>query len=119
MTDANEQSIPSRGSHGSPFAWAITANGRFVEAHGTKDMAWVCVRVRESEMALIEGVPCDAGGTPVEHDVVPLYAHPVFTDEEREAIACAAESYADNDDDEDCARVAATLRGLLKRTDVK
>jgi hypothetical protein len=38
-----------------------------------------------------------------------------LTDEEREAIACAAESYAYNDDDEDCARVAATLRGVLKR----
>jgi hypothetical protein len=39
-----------------------------------------------------------------------------LTDEEREAVACAAESYADNDDDEDCARVARTLRGLLERT---
>jgi hypothetical protein len=38
-----------------------------------------------------------------------------LTDEEREAIACAAESYADNDDDEDCARVAATLRGVIER----
>jgi len=42
-------------------------------------------------------------------------SQPTLTDEEREAIACAAESYADNDDDEDCARVAATLRGLLER----
>jgi hypothetical protein len=39
-----------------------------------------------------------------------------LTDAEREVIACAAESYSDNDDDEDCARVAATLRGLLTRT---
>ena len=39
-----------------------------------------------------------------------------LTDAEREAIACAAESYSDNDDDEDCARVARTLRGLLERT---
>ena len=39
-----------------------------------------------------------------------------LTDAEREAVACAAESYADNDDDEDCARVAATLRTLLERT---
>jgi hypothetical protein len=39
----------------------------------------------------------------------------ILTDEEREAIACAAESYADNDDDEDCARVAATLRGVIER----
>jgi hypothetical protein len=34
-------------------------------------------------MALIEGVPCDAGGTPVEHEVVPLYRQPTLTDEER------------------------------------
>jgi hypothetical protein len=39
-----------------------------------------------------------------------------LTDAEREVIACAAESYSDNDDDEDCARVARTLRGLLERT---
>jgi hypothetical protein len=39
-----------------------------------------------------------------------------LTDAERQAVACAAESYADNDDDEDCARVARTLRGLLERT---
>ena len=39
----------------------------------------------------------------------------ILTDAEREAIACAAESYADNDDDEDCARVAATLRGVIER----
>lgn len=38
-----------------------------------------------------------------------------ITTEEREAIACAAESYADNDDDEECARIASTLHGLLKR----
>jgi hypothetical protein len=39
----------------------------------------------------------------------------ILTDEEREAIASAAESYAYNDDDEDCARVAATLRGVIER----
>jgi hypothetical protein len=39
-----------------------------------------------------------------------------LTAEEREAIACAAESYADNDDDEECQRVAVTLGRLLERT---
>jgi hypothetical protein len=48
--------------------------------------------------------------------IVPLYREPTLTDAEREVIACAAESYSDNDDDEDCARVARTLRGLLERT---
>jgi hypothetical protein len=48
---------------------------------------------------------------------VPLYEspQPTLTDEEREAIAEAAGAYNDNDDDEECAKIAATLHGLLKR----
>jgi hypothetical protein len=42
-----------------------------------------------------------------------------LTDEEREAIAEAVGAYNDNDDDEECAKTAATLHGLLKRTDVR
>jgi hypothetical protein len=42
-----------------------------------------------------------------------------LTDEEREAIREAVGAYNDNDDDEDCAKIAATLHGLLKRTDVR
>jgi hypothetical protein len=38
-----------------------------------------------------------------------------LTDDEREAIAEAAGAYNDNDDDEECAKIAATLHGLLKR----
>jgi hypothetical protein len=40
---------------------------------------------------------------------------PVLTDDERWAIAEAVGAYNDNDDDEECARIAATLHGLLKR----
>jgi hypothetical protein len=40
-----------------------------------------------------------------------------LTDAEREAIAEAVGAYNDNDDDEECARIAATLHGLLKRTE--
>jgi hypothetical protein len=40
---------------------------------------------------------------------------PVLTDEEREAIREAVGAYNDNDDDEECAKIAATLHGLLKR----
>jgi IMP cyclohydrolase len=40
-----------------------------------------------------------------------------LTDEEREAIAEAVGAYNFNDDDEECARIAATLHGLLKRTE--
>jgi hypothetical protein len=42
-------------------------------------------------------------------------SHPTLTDEEREAIREAAGAYFDNDDDEECAKIAATLHGLLKR----
>ena len=38
-----------------------------------------------------------------------------LTDAEREAIREAAGAYNDNDDDEECARIAATLRRLLER----
>ena len=38
-----------------------------------------------------------------------------LTNEEREAIAEAVGAYNDNDDDEECARIAAALHGLLKR----
>jgi len=39
-----------------------------------------------------------------------------LTDAEREAISEAAEGYESNNDDADCERIAATLRGLLERT---
>jgi hypothetical protein len=38
-----------------------------------------------------------------------------LTDEEREAVESAIRDYENNDDDEDCARMVATLRGLLER----
>lgn len=38
-----------------------------------------------------------------------------LTDHEREAIMEALGAYNDNDDDEECAKIAATLHGLLKR----
>jgi hypothetical protein len=40
-----------------------------------------------------------------------------LTKAERRAIAEAVGAYNDNDDDEECARIAATLHGLLKRTE--
>ncbi len=39
-----------------------------------------------------------------------------LTDAEREAIREAVGAYNDNDDDEECAKIAATLYRLLKRT---
>jgi hypothetical protein len=40
----------------------------------------------------------------------------MLTDAEREAIESAIWDYEQNDDDEDCAKMVATLRGLLERT---
>jgi hypothetical protein len=45
-------------------------------------------------MALIEGVPCENNGTPVEHQVVPLYRSPTLTDEEREAVEASVRYWA-------------------------
>ena len=41
-----------------------------------------------------------------------------LADAEREAIESAIWDYEQNDDDEDCARMVSTLRGLLDRTKV-
>ena len=38
-----------------------------------------------------------------------------LTDAEREAVKSAIWDYAQNDDDEDCARMVATLESLLER----
>lgn len=49
--------------------------------------------------------------------VVPLYRQPqpTLTDEEREAVKSAIWDYEQNDDDDGCASMVATLRGLLER----
>jgi hypothetical protein len=57
----------------------------------------------------------DAMAEPYRTTPVPLYRSPALTDEEREAICQAVGAYYDNDDDEECARIAATLHSLLKR----
>jgi hypothetical protein len=84
--------------------WAL----EWKEDAGRIDPEWVYA-TRE-EAAEVNQSGCHGRAT-----VVSLYRSPALTDEEREAIACAAESYADNDDDGDCARVAATLRGVIER----
>ena len=42
-----------------------------------------------------------------------------LTDEEREAITEAVGAYNDNDDDVECAHIAATLWRLLERTSAR
>jgi hypothetical protein len=103
MTDeVDEMSAASRGSQ--PFAWAADIPGKFGAA------PTVLFGYTEK---LVRSIAA-AGG-----DVVrpfPLYRHPTLTDAEREAICQAVTAYDGNDDDEQCAEIAATLRGLLERT---
>ena len=76
---------------GVPVAWAAVApNGQPM---------WLC---------------CDRPALPIGERTVPLYRHaqPTLTDAEREAVEVAAEAYADDHGE----RFAATLRGLLDRT---
>ena len=111
------------GSTQEPVAWAADIPGKYGAA---PTMLFGYTK------NLVKGIAA-AGGDLVEP--FPLYRTPqtcpyvvgkttlhcsltpfALTDEEREAIACAAESYADNDDDEDCQRIAVTLGRLLERT---
>ena len=48
--------------------------------------------------------------------VVTVTMDATLTDEERAAVESAIWDYEQNDDDEDCARMVSTLRGLLDRT---
>jgi hypothetical protein len=56
--------------------------------------------------------PYVVGRTTLHCSLTPL----ALTDKEREAVREAVGAYNDNDDDEECAKIAATLRGLLERT---
>lgn len=103
MTQDDAGSAPMLGSVA--VAWAVMANGRFAEACDTQDRAMLAVSRREQQMAMIEGVPCEADGTPVEHEVVPLFRSPSLTGMERDAIIVAAEQ------SEKAARIARKLPG--------
>jgi hypothetical protein len=68
-----------------------------------------------AEIARLRSQPCPyvVGRTTLHCSLTPF----TLTDAERAAIAEAVGAYNDNDDDEECARIAATLHGLLKRTE--
>jgi hypothetical protein len=70
-------------------------------------VAWAAVAENGQPLWLAYDRPADA-------TAVPLYRHsqPTLTDAEREAVEVAAEAYADDHGE----RFAATLRGLLDRT---
>ena len=104
MTDENEQSIPSRGSHGEPCAWAVVlADGqRIYDVYG----------IEEEAKAIDEAVTGN-------HGIVPLYRQPqpTLTDAEREAIEWAIDKTARTyDDPEGGPMKRETMRGLLQRT---
>ncbi len=77
MKDEAEQSIPSRGSHGEPDAWAVVlADGqRIYDVYG----------IEEEAKAIDEAVTGN-------HGIVPLFRSPSLTDAEREALEWAARS---------------------------
>jgi hypothetical protein len=99
--EVDEMSAASGGSR--PFAWAADIPGKFGAA------PTVLFGYTEK---LVRSIAA-AGGDLVQP--FPLYREPTLTEAEREAITEAAGAYNDNDDDEECAKIAATLHGLLKR----
>ena len=57
----------------------------------------------------------DAMAEPYGTTPAPLYRAPTLTPEEREAVRQAADAYADDDANDECAKIADTLRSLLQR----
>lgn len=82
---------------------------------GSVPVAWAVVYPND-EVAVIAFKRQDADGLASASDrVVPLYRSPTLTDAEREAVCMAMTMYEFNDNDDQCAKIAATLRGLLER----
>jgi hypothetical protein len=112
MRDDNTQdgAEPSPASAGSqPVAWAVTIgppNERSVYE------AFAAHQKDEAESLALK---CCFGDFSRPPPLAGLFFSPTLTDEERWAIAEAVGAYNDNDDDEECARIAAALHGLLKR----
>ena len=100
MTDNDEQSIPSRGSHGEPVGWQAT--DEFGRPSGF--LSWKDDETRWPN-----------------NESVPLYLapQPALTDGEREAIKWAeheAQAFAEMGGGPHGFKFAATLRSLLERT---
>jgi hypothetical protein len=87
-----------------PVAWAVTPTGKDAEI----DCEFIY-----PDAATAGDVALDCSGV-----VVPLYSHPqpTLTDEEREAVCMAMNAYGENNADQECAKIEATLWGLLSRT---
>jgi len=107
MTDENEQSSPSRGSHGTPVAWGIqfwdgTLHG---EVFQTFEAADKHLNPPHSPLRRED----------VTAKIVPLFVSPALTDEEREAIEYLLLGGCEGPDDEEEA-MREKLRAFVQRT---
>ena len=89
-------------------AWLATQGDR-IQTHGELCHRW-------HPACLVARLISRAGQTDHQRENLPERESTTLTAAERRAISEAAAAYADNDDDADCERIAATLRGLLDRT---
>jgi len=101
--DAAEPSLASAGSQGPDITvrlrrWTLSVDA--VSASDIMDEAAGEIEKLRRRLRLLDAA---------------VRSQPTLTDEEREAIREAAGAYNDNDDDEECAKIAATLHSLLKR----
>jgi len=96
MTDANEQSIPSRGSHSEPVGWQATDEF----GHPAGFLSWKDDETRWPK-----------------NESVPLYLQPkpTLTDEEREAVEYLLLGGCEGPEDKEAA-VRTVVRRLLERT---
>jgi hypothetical protein len=94
--------MPTAVSEQEPVAWAVQFDD---EDNPDTDFLF-------STLERAENWSCKRGATPV-----PLYRQPqpTLTDAEREAIESCIWDYEQCDDDEGCANMVSTLRGLLER----
>ena len=103
MNDDARDSSASRGSHGDAIGWVIFKDGKMVF-----DVVWT--DRDEAEKYCLGAYSGTA-------EVVGVYRQPqpTLTDEEREAVEAAYRSYWVTEAAA-CQRVAAVIRGLLRRT---
>jgi hypothetical protein len=94
MSDTDERSVASAGSHREPVAWAVVlADGqRIYDVYG----------IEEEAKAIDEAVTGN-------HGIIPLYRSPTLTDEEKAAIALAKSRLGTSDGDWQADDVLAAL----------
>ena len=84
----------------------------------SEPVAWAVQGARDWEPPLLfsDEERARRAAAAMDRTPVPLYRSPTLTDAERRDIKFAATAFAENDYDQDCERIAATLRGLLERS---